>query len=61
MLTWLGTQFKNIGAFFTGNATWLEQVDKGLQEKISAYNNTMRWITGVAFLAGFIAGIWVGK
>lgn len=61
MLSWLITQFKNLGAFFSGNAAWLEQADKEIQEKMTAYNATMRWITGGAFVLGFIAGILVGK
>lgn len=60
-MNWLATQFKNIGAFFSGNAAWLEQQDKELQEKVAAYNSTMRWITAIAFILGAAFGLWVGK
>lgn len=60
MLNWISMQLKNIGAFFTGNAAWLEQQDKELQQKIAAYNSTMRWITGISFVAGLAVGLWIG-
>lgn len=60
-MNWLATQFKNIGAFFSGNAAWLEQQDKELQAHIAAYNSTMRWITGISFVLGAAFGLWVGK
>lgn len=55
-MKWLANQLKNVGAFFTGNAEWLEKQDAEMKTKISSYNTTMRWITGISFLAGFILG-----
>lgn len=55
-MNWLANQMKNIGAFFTGNAAWLEKQDAELKAKMESYNSTMRWITGISFVAGIIVG-----
>lgn len=55
-MTWLANQLKNIGSFFTGNAEWLEKQDAELKTKIASYNSTMRWITGISFVAGIVVG-----
>lgn len=55
-MKWIAIQLKNIGAFFSGKAEWLEQQDREVKEKFAAYNSTVRKAVGLAFLAGVIVG-----
>lgn len=58
-MNWLATQMKHVGEFFTGKADWLEQQDKEIKEKFSAYNATVRKTIIVAFALGVAAGLLV--
>ena len=55
-MKWIANQLKNIGAFFSGKAEWLEQQDKAVQDKFSAYNSAVRKTVLAAFIAGVIVG-----
>lgn len=54
---WIANQLRNIGSFMSGNAAWLEKQDAELKEKMASYNSTMRWVTAISFVLGFIAGV----